>query len=190
MRRRAVILVTLAAVAGSLGASFQGFWEAATAPIPAPPATVDAIVVLTGGAARVKAGLERLADDRGRQLFISGAHEGVVVADLLHQGPPLPPATQARIFLGRASDTAGNAAETAAWCKANGVKSLRLITAYYHMPRSLALFASAMPDVAIWPDPVEPAGVAGRTWWQNGRGLSLILGEWLKYMATRAGLAG
>ncbi len=187
--RRSLLLVLGALLAG-LAWSFQSFWTAATAPAAMPtPHRVDAIVVLTGGAERVKAGVDLLAAGQADRLFISGAHETVVVADIMAQQPNLAADLSGRIELGRARDTAENARETAEWAAANGVASLTLVTAYYHMPRSLALLHAAAPGLAIWPAPVEPLTATRAGWWRSPRGIALILGEWLKYLATRAGLA-
>ncbi len=43
--------------------------------------------------------------------------------------------------------------------------SLRLVTANYHMPRSLLEFARAMPDIEIVPHPVFPEISRGPHWW-------------------------
>ena len=53
----------------------------------------------------------------------------------------------------------GNAEETAAWMAEGDRTSLRLVTAAYHMPRSLALFRRLMPDTKILPHPVFPESV-------------------------------
>ena len=185
-RLRALGVVGLAAI---LLWSFHIFWQAATVPPPEAPTAADAIVVLTGGEARVLAGLKQLADGRAPKLFISGAAEGVTVADIVAQAPDLDPNLLERIELGRAPNTAGNAAETASWAAANDVASVRLVTAYYHMPRSLILLREAAPAVAFWPTPVAPAAASRDGWWTSARGLALIGGEWLKYVATRLGYA-
>src|SRR3546814_14678895 len=53
-----------------------------------------------------------------------------------------------------ADNTRGNAVETAAWMKDQDFTSLRLVTATYHMPRSLLEFRRPMPDIEIVPHPV------------------------------------
>src|SRR3546814_4570320 len=64
-----------------------------------------------------------------------------------------------------AADTAGNALETAGWLNAHGYKSIRLVTANYHMPRSLVEFSRRLPGITIVPPPVLPdrMRVDGRT---------------------------
>jgi uncharacterized SAM-binding protein YcdF (DUF218 family) len=188
--RRSMILLALSGLLAALVVSFQSFWQTATQTWPEPPANVDAIVVLTGGGARVSAGLDLLAAGKGDRLYISGADIGVTVADLTTQRPGLSDDLKARIVLGRARDTAGNASETAAWAAANEVRSLYLVTAYYHMPRSLTLLKAALGEVEVWPAPVEPTAVRQDDWRSSARGVSLILGEWLKYLVTSAGVRG
>ena len=44
-----------------------------------------------------------------------------------------------------ALDTVGNADETRTWARSNGYTRLIVVTSRYHMPRSLAELALAMP---------------------------------------------
>jgi len=60
-----------------------------------------------------------------------------------------------------------------------------LVTAGYHMPRSLRLFHSLMPEVTLVPYPVEPPNVDLSKWWQPHT-LHLLHNEFLKYMASIA----
>ena len=86
-----------------------------------------------------------------------------------------------------ADNTRGNAAETAAWMRAEKFHSLRLVTASYHMPRSLLEFSRAMPDIRIVPNPVFPKGI-NRAWWLNPHAALLIVGEYMKYLFALTGL--
>ena len=118
----------------------------------------DAIVVLTGSRGRVEEGLFVLKQGWGKALFISGVHPGVVQHDLL---PPIsrektqPPLA---IELGyAASNTTENAREVAQWMARKNYHSLRLVTADYHMRRSLLELRGHMPEIKIIPHPVTPA---------------------------------
>jgi uncharacterized SAM-binding protein YcdF (DUF218 family) len=84
-----------------------------------------------------------------------------------------------------AQHTIGNAEETAAWMAEGGRRSLRLVTAAYHMPRSLALFRRLMPDIVIVPHPVFPESVDLDAWWYDWGTFSLIAGEYSKYLASQ-----
>jgi uncharacterized SAM-binding protein YcdF (DUF218 family) len=148
----------------------------------------DAIVVLTGGSERVATGLELLADGKGAKLFVSGVHKGVDLGDILrHSGVEAGARFSGRIVLGHAADdTIGNAAETATWMEAEGFRSIRLVTASYHMPRSLVEFRRAMPGVAIVPHPVFPDAFKQRGWWRWPGTAHLLAVEWTKYLAALA----
>ncbi len=69
--------------------------------------------------------------------------------------------------------------------EAEGFTSLRLVTAAYHMPRSLLLFRQAMPAMEILPHPVFPAGFHQEDWYLWPGSSALILSEYSKYLAAR-----
>jgi uncharacterized SAM-binding protein YcdF (DUF218 family) len=144
---------------------------------------VDAIVVLTGGSLRLDAGLALLAAKKAPKLFVSGVYDGVSVQQLLRLSRNTPDALDCCVTLGyAATDTHGNAAETAVWVRAQGHKSLLLVTANYHMPRSLLEFQRALPALNIAIHPVSPPHVPLNQWWLNpGTGL-LLFGEYNKYL--------
>ncbi len=145
----------------------------------------DAIVVLTGGSQRFDAGLDLLAAGKAKQLFVSGVHQGVAIGDLLHLAHHAPDWLACCIVLGHAADsTVGNALETAAWMRREGYRSLRLVTAGYHMRRSLLEFTHAMPEMRIIANPVFPEQVKQANWWAWPGTAMLIVGEYHKYLAA------
>lgn len=149
----------------------------------------EAIVVLTGGSERFATGLRLLAQDRAERMFVSGVHPGVDVGRLLVVAGQPSPALAARIETGHAAlDTAGNAAETAGWMQRRGYHSLRLVTSHYHMPRSLAEFRRALPEVRVIPHPVFSAGAATSLWWQRPATLTLVISEYNKYLLSSLSL--
>jgi len=151
----------------------------------ADPAATDAIVVLTGGSQRVENGLSLLAEGKAKKLFVSGVYRSTDVRALLRTSNQQPQWLTCCIELGHEADnTRGNAAETAAWMKAENFHSLRLVTASYHMPRSLLEFARAMPDATIIPNPVFASNVKQGQWWEWPGTLSLIVTEYVKYLAA------
>lgn len=154
----------------------------------ADPSATDAIVVLTGGSQRVENGLTLLAQGKAKKLFVSGVYRSTDVKALLHAAKEPAQWLTCCIELGHEADnTRGNAAETAAWMKAENFHSLRLVTASYHMPRSLLEFSRAMPDIQIVPNPVFPNGKY-RVWWQSPHAVMLLLGEYMKYLFALTGL--
>jgi uncharacterized SAM-binding protein YcdF (DUF218 family) len=83
-----------------------------------------------------------------------------------------------------AENTRGNAEEAASWARAHHFKSLIVVTASYHMPRSLTEFQAAMPDTKLEPYPVEPVDIDLAGWWHDFRALRVLQGEYLKYVAS------
>ncbi len=163
------------------------FWFAAGLPIAVaePARETDAIVVLTGGSGRVRQGLALLAEKRARKLFISGVYRGVDVKQLLRVSQQSPGDLDCCIALGYEADsTRGNAHETASWMREQGLRSLRLVTSAYHMPRSLLEFRRAMPGGEIVPHPVLPQDARQRGRWPGS--LRVIISEYTKYLIALA----
>ena len=165
-----------------------GLWRfvaAIPSDVTAPDRTTDAIVVLTGGSLRVEGGLHLLAEGKAKKLFISGVYHGVDVSELLRVSRQSPDSVACCVVLGHAADnTLGNAHETAQWMENEGYHSLRLVTASYHMPRSMLEFTRAMPDIEIVPNPVFPEFMQEAAWWQSRRSAALIASEYSKYLAA------
>lgn len=145
----------------------------------------DAIVVLTGGAARVATGLELLRQQRARKLLVSGVYRGVDVQELLRTQRQAPEALECCIELGYAAETTeGNAAEARDWMAKEGLRSLRLVTAAYHMPRSLIEFRRAMPAIAIVPHPVLLESFRRDAWLTAPGTLKVVVDEYHKLIAA------
>ncbi|MBM3571859.1 MAG: YdcF family protein [Alphaproteobacteria bacterium] len=163
------------------------FWYAAgisLRPDDATPET-DAIIVLTGGSRRVETGLQLLAERRAALLFVSGVNRGVERADILRIMPGLPAEMVDRIALGYgATDTVGNSIESAHWMRQQGLRSLRLVTANFHMRRSLLEFRHALPEAELVPHPVFPENFKGDDWWRYPGSAALIASEYCKYLAA------
>jgi len=153
--------------------------------VPIPP-RADGIVVLTGGADRIETALHLLAEDRAPVLLVSGVGRGTELAEMARRIHLDPAALGARVTLGRsATDTVGNAAETAAWAHANNVRQLIVVTAGYHMPRALLEIGHALPGVALHPAPVQPPAMRGRIEFATAR---LLASEYDKLLAVQLGL--
>jgi uncharacterized SAM-binding protein YcdF (DUF218 family) len=149
----------------------------------------DAIVVLTGGRGRIETGLELLQKGSAAKLFVSGAGGQTRLTDLVADATTLSPEIATAVSLGReAEDTPGNAVETSAWVAREGVNSIRLVTAAYHMPRSLLEMHAAMPQTTIIAHPVFPSNVMA-DWWRYPGTASLIAREYIKVIITRARIA-
>jgi uncharacterized SAM-binding protein YcdF (DUF218 family) len=182
--RLAVVVVSLAAGGAWIG-GFVWFAREAMHSSPAPP-EADGIVALTGGADRIATAIQLLREGRGRLLLITGVGPGAELAPLLRGTGVDPAAVQDRVTLDRAAmDTAGNADETAGWVRANGLHSLIVVTAGYHMKRALTEMARTLPDVALYPAPVVPPGLRNAP---RLRALRLLAGEYAKWLASEIGL--
>lgn len=151
--------------------------------------STDAIIVLTGGAERVSTGLTLLSRGLAQRLFISGVHAHVKIKGLLSQVPlneqkKINPST---IDLGyAAANTTQNAQETAEWVHRNHIQTLRLVTANYHMRRSLLEFSQYLPDVQIIPHPISPRNFHEKMWWQWPGTFDLIIREYHKFLGALA----
>lgn len=149
------------------------------------PDQADAVVVLTGGSMRLETGLDLLSREKGQKLFVSGVHRGVDVAELMRVSRQSPEKADCCIALGYDADhTRGNAEETARWIKSEGYQSIILVTADYHMPRSLLEFGHVLPDITIIPYPVFPEHVKTDQWYRWPGTAVLIIGEYTKYLVA------
>lgn len=155
-----------------------------------PDSRTDAIVVLTGGGDRLAEGFRLLGAGLSPRLLITGVAEGVSLEQLIEglgEDRGMAPAglLACCVTLGyQAGDTVGNAAETADWVSGNGVGSVRLVTANYHMRRSEMEFHRALPGIAIIPNPVFPPEVQDQWWFVKPRLLALIAGEYHKFVGA------
>lgn len=149
----------------------------ATAAVPPASEKTDAIVVLTGGAGRVEEGMKLLKGGAAPKLFISGVNKDVKVHELMRGEE-----ANAAITLGyEAEDTKGNADETAPWVRDNNIKSLRLVTSSYHIPRALLEIGRQVPGVMILAHPVKTGDeydITAKKYW------ALTFEEYNKTLAT------
>lgn len=150
-----------------------------------PKIATDAIVVLTGGRLRLEAGLDLLGAGRGRKLFISGVNPHVDRFELMRVVGHADDDDSSRVVLGHDADnTLGNARETAGWMRQEGYRSLRLVTSWYHMRRSLLEFGRAMPDIRVVAEPVFAGRAEGEGWGGWADIALLTVNEYDKYLAT------
>ncbi len=179
----------LGAVAGlGFGAWLAGLvWFVSALPVRVEDATrtTQAIVVLTGGGGRIAEGLDLLAANRAKKLFISGVGAAVDMQEILRVSQRPQADITCCVALGYEADsTYGNAIETAGWMRDNGLRSLRLVTAAYHMPRSLLQFRRAMPEMEIIPNPVFSANFHPDDWLRWSGNASVIVTEYSKYLVA------
>ena len=158
--------------------------------VQAPERHTDAIVVATGGSERLEEGIRLLNLGLAQKLFISGVNSGTRLPDVIANLPPTAQKPSINLMIccivagHAAGSTLGNAAETAAWMKVQGFHSLRLVTADYHMLRSLLEFRRAMPDAEIIAHPVFPDQVRRQAWWRSPGTASLLISEYDKFLVA------
>jgi uncharacterized SAM-binding protein YcdF (DUF218 family) len=144
----------------------------------------DAIVALTGGGARLDAAESLLESGFGKRLLISGVNTGTTKEDLrqlAHAGRRFNCCADLGFV---AANTHGNAMETADWVREHDYRSIIVVTANYHMRRSLNEFAADMPGVRLEPYPVTPDGIDLTGWWHDTHALRLLNAEYAKYLAS------
>jgi uncharacterized SAM-binding protein YcdF (DUF218 family) len=174
-----LFLIGAAAVLVVYGIGFSLFLSHLPAPYEG-EAQADAIVALTGQGSRLGPAVSLLEKGNGKRLLITGVNRLTSKRDLksvLHGGN----AFDCCVDLGFAAlDTRGNAQETARWVRAHGYGSLIVVTADYHMPRSLIEFAAQMPGVKLVPYPVAADAPKQLSW----DAVKRLNGEYVKYVAS------
>ena len=150
---------------------------------------VDGIVVLTGGGERLAEGIRLLDQGMAKALLVSGVAKGVDAAALVEALEPSKRPDrrllECCVTLGhQASSTADNAKESRDWVAAHKMRSIRLVTANYHINRSLLEFHRAMPSIEVIANPVFPPEVQDPLWFANPRTLWLLINEYHKSAAS------
>ncbi len=183
--RIAFVAVLLALAGGVLGQFLYFAHQISTAKVPS-TVNADAIVVLTGGQARVSEGLRLLEEGHADRLLISGVHPGTTREQLAAVTSSTMPLEKASVDLDRvALNTAGNATETAVWVQKNGFGSLLVVTSAYHIPRAKAELSDVLPDVDLIAYPVFSKGLELDTWYTKPATIRLLMREYVKYILAR-----
>ncbi len=187
-----LVAVALVALVAGLSVDFLRFVETVSSVSKPEAGKADAIVVLTGGKARIPGGLDLLRDGRAERMLISGVGPRVSEHALLARAPSVAAGlADCCIDIGyKAANTIGNADEARAWAEARGFHSLFVVTSAYHIPRTLAEFQQALPGRELIPWPVADEGVNLRHWYDRPRTVKILLREYVKYLAVRVRLAG
>jgi uncharacterized SAM-binding protein YcdF (DUF218 family) len=183
-RRWAKLALAMAATVAALGVA--GFLFFTTLIDDEPELGVrsaDAIVVLTGGEARIPEAIKLLSQGKGRRLLISGVNPTTTRRELASFNPNTKKWFGCCIDVGHdARDTIGNADETRAWVESRGFKSIIVVTASYHMPRSLAELRRALPDAELVAYPVRPPNLHVEEWWSRAGTLRFLAVEYVKFV--------
>lgn len=192
-RRRFPLLRGLAFAAavllGFLGGGFLIFSNHVShLATPRDPGPADAIIVLTGGQARIDAAVGLLEEGKGERLLISGVHPAAGRAALSRAT-----GGSGRLFACcvdidyAALDTVGNAEQSAKWVQSHAYRRVILVTNNYHMPRSLLEMGRLIgPQAELLPYPVVNAPIDAGRWMVRPGTLRLLASEYAKYLAALA----
>jgi uncharacterized SAM-binding protein YcdF (DUF218 family) len=179
------VAVITALLAGASGQFAMFAQKVAEVRVPA-TANADAIVVLTGGHARVNEAVRLLEEGRANRLLISGVHPGTTREQLAAVTASSMPLETNSVDLDRvALNTAGNAVETANWVRKNGFSSLLVVTSAYHLPRAKVELAGALPDVSLIAYPVFSKDLNLDHWYREPATMRLLMREYVKYILAR-----
>ena len=149
----------------------------------------DGIVVLTGGSGRLNEAVALLAAGHSGRLLISGVNAQTNDPELM-ESLGLNRRTDAELFdccidIGRqARDTVGNAQEVASWARLHGYRSLRVVTADFHMPRSLLEIRRYAPELVLVPHPVFSDNVRPGAWWRSMPSARILSAEYNKLLVV------
>lgn len=147
----------------------------------------DAIVVYTGGGARLTAAMSLFQDGEKERLLISGVHPDTTRARIAEMWTGDAAQFNCCVDLGHAARTTeGNAAELAEWARTHEFRNVVLVTSDYHMPRAMAATQTGAPAVTITPYVVSSGYLD-----DNGRPSSInawrvLAGEYSKYLLAEA----
>ena len=125
-----------------------------------PDVKTEAIVVFTGADKRIEEGLNMFAMKRADKILISGVYKYLDKDSFMKAWrKKIPLSIPCCVTLGYlAENTVGNAAEVQGWAKAENIKTIRLITSDYHMPRAHLELSRVLSDVEIYKHPVQTSG--------------------------------
>ena len=148
------------------------------------------IVILTGGANRIKDGLKIIEDFKNSKninykILVSGTGMGFTKSSLKKKlGPNFnSQLIQCCIDLDSVSkNTLTNASETFKWTSKNDIKEFILITSNYHMPRAILEFKNVMPNLKIYTYAITPKKHDIENWLSSYQTFSLVFTEYCKFI--------
>ena len=150
------------------------------------------IVILTGGANRIKDGLKIIQDFKNSKninykILVSGTGMGFTKSSLKNKlGPNFnSQLIECCIDLDSVSkNTLTNASETFKWTNKNDIKEFILITSNYHMPRAILEFKNVMPNLKIYTYAITPKKHDIENWLNSYQTFGLVFTEYCKYIVA------
>ncbi|MEO0635496.1 MAG: YdcF family protein [Pseudomonadota bacterium] len=146
----------------------------------------DGIVVLTGGADRIKEAVGLMQRDGDKRLLITGVNPQTDLDAIARTNDLDEAVLTCCVDIDRtALDTIGNAQAAALWAEEKGYSSIVVVTSNIHMRRSMLEFSRAMPAVRLVAAPVEVHDLSGLDWMQDRTAWRALITEYGKYAAAR-----
>lgn len=177
-------MTTLVAVAFVCGFAVFSIHVAAMRTPPEQP-SADAIIVLTGGQARIATAVDLLKAGKGERLLISGVNPVAREIDLQVATGSDPGLFDCCVDLDRAAvDTVGNAEESAKWMASHAYGKVIVVTNNYHMPRSMLEMRHILGDAELVPYPVVNSRLDGGKWLTRPDALRVLMTEYVKLIAA------
>jgi uncharacterized SAM-binding protein YcdF (DUF218 family) len=181
------LLAASGVIIAGLALGFLFFATIATRELPKTHHRADGIVVLTGGVQRIAEAGRLLEQGMAKRLLISGINKVTTRRDIQRLLKIRDKAFTCCVDLGyTARNTRGNADETRAWVETHRFESVIVVTASYHMPRSLAELAGSMPNVRLIAHPVVPAKFKNSPWWLDISKIGILAREYIKFLPSAA----
>ena len=182
MRSAAVLLLLVLLWVVGLAAFAQRVDSSTPA---ADPPHSDAIVALTGASdARLTEAMKLLEDCKARRMLISGVNQKASRADIRDVARATRRYYDCCVDLGfQATNTVGNARETARWARRRHYRSLIVVTSDFHMPRAMLELKGALPQVSFSAYPIRTTELDAHHWWRSEAGARRMMVEYDKYLA-------
>jgi uncharacterized SAM-binding protein YcdF (DUF218 family) len=184
---RATTLATLCGCLLFLGGFALFATHVARMSTPRDPPAADAIIVLTGGQARLDAAVDLLKSGKGRRLLISGVHPTTGVKSLQAATGGDDALFSCCVDIDHAAlDTIGNAEESVKWVRGHAYGRVILVTNNYHMPRSLLEMGRLLDREELEPYPVVNSNLDNGGWMVRPDALRVLFTEYGKYLLALA----
>ena len=178
------VVLTLAIFAGGFGWFANHISRLTT---PENPPKADAIIVLTGGQARIDAALDLLKSGKGQRLLISGVNPAAGRKSIQAATGADTTLFSCCVDIDHAAlDTIGNAEESAKWVESHAYGSVILVTNNYHMPRSLLEMSRFIDKASLLPYPVVNSRLDDGIWMVKPDALRVLFTEYTKYIGALA----
>lgn len=187
-QRMLVARMAVVAMVASLTIGYVDYLDKVHDPAASPAMLTgaDAIVVLTGGRARLEPAAQLLASGFGNRLLVTGVNEKVGEEALSNALAISPDLFACCVDIDtKALDTIGNAREASAWAEGRSYQRVIVVTNDYHMPRSLTELRAQSPDIEWIRFPVSNAPLPDETLRQRADRHRVLLIEYMKYLLAR-----